>query len=187
MGRIPLRLFVNLGLYTFISLVGFFCYAVQSTSKPKFTDGKRYNGATGAIAAGYFFIFLLLVIYWLLTCVTPLRERFKTPLMEFIFTILFVFFALILVIGYWAQAGDFKKQPPFYNFKEYGRQYAGYMVGISFVNLFMCFFFACDIQMGKYFSRFIDEPVARSEGGMNNNNNDNDGNDEYGGGGAEDY
>eukprot|EP01084_Bolivina_argentea_P257859 434518_1 len=150
------RKFFNLGLLWFTSLVGFFCYAILSTKLRDIHDSGQTS--IGAVAAGYFFIFVISSFY---ICWNGYKyyqvnidkdykwgERIIGDALCMLCTI---FFGLIIICGYWAmtsyQSTSIEKAV-LYGTGLNATYLAVYWVGIAFFWVFFLFIILSDMQLG---------------------------------------
>lgn len=110
------RMLVNGGLYSFVALVLFFCYAIISDTS------EISPGAAGMVAVGYFFGLIAIAAYSVLrVCPIQRIKDLASPSTDLGFAVAFVISIVFSVFGYWGLATD------------YGiTEFAAYCVGFSF-------------------------------------------------------
>eukprot|EP01083_Nonionella_stella_P014340 40315_1 len=127
-----LRLFIYGGLYFFVALVLFFCYAIISD-----TSSGHGHSESGLIASGYFFGMILVAFSIALRlCPIGFCAKLATSAMYLALAIAFSISIFFSVVGYWAIAADSGIT-----------EFSAYWVGFSFFLTLMGTQIAIDIRV----------------------------------------
>eukprot|EP01084_Bolivina_argentea_P003724 7026_1 len=155
------RKFVNFGLLSFVSLVGFFCYAILSTNL-KNIQNHNGKGSLATIASAYFFIFCISTFYviWVGYKYYAVNEqqydsasrhrwgRERTAI-DIICVICTVFFGFILVCGYWAISSHPTINKSALDGTNLNETYLTvYWIGMSLFWIFYLFIIISDMHIG---------------------------------------
>eukprot|EP01083_Nonionella_stella_P021996 60834_1 len=151
------RKFFNLSLLAFVSLVGFFCYAILAT-KMEHINVDQGRSSLGAVAAAYFFLFCISSGYigWNVYKYYVVNEDRDFHWGKRIFVdvsciVCTVFFGLILISGYFA-IGSFQSQSIGKSALEttelHEHLLAVYWIGMAFFYVFYLFIILGDMAIG---------------------------------------
>merc|ERR1719229_628814 len=145
------RTLIYNGIFLFLGVVGFFAYAVTSTS---FDDNGIDNAGPAFLALFYFLILIPEIVYLVIYLVPRLQERLGRPAVLMILAGAFSVCCVMLLIGYFIITGKFWN----------GFKGTGYFVGMGFFVLATGVVIAFDM----FIERFI-PGYKNPEPGLNGN------------------
>ena len=135
------RTLIYNGMFLFLGVVGFFAYAVTSTS---FDDDEIDNAGPALLALFYFLVLIPQIVYLVIYLVPRLSERLGRPIVLMILSGTFSVCCVMLLIGYFVVTGNFFS----------GFTGKGYFVGMGFFVLLTGAVIAIDMFLERFIPGF---------------------------------